>query len=125
MSFWLCDGNYCFTLFDLGSYGSSDDSGILAHSERGNSFEANEMFLSDPKKLSGSHQKELPYFILGDDIFPLKPWLMRGYRGADLTEEQGVFDYRPRAGRTIENAFGILFARWRIFSTPLRASGEC
>ena len=80
----MFDGNSCFTLFDLNSYGSNNDSGILAHSEIGNGFEDNEMFLPDPKKLSGSHQMELPYFILGDDIFPLKPWLMRGYRGADV-----------------------------------------
>ena len=121
----MCDGNYCFTLVDLGSYDGNNDSGILAHSEMGNGFEDNKMFLPDPKKLSSFHQKELPYFILGDDIFALKPWHMRGYRGADLTEEQRVFNYRlSRARRTIENAFGILSARRRIFSTPIRASVE-
>ena len=31
----LCDSNYCFTYYDLGSYGSNNDSGILADSEMG------------------------------------------------------------------------------------------
>ena len=31
----VCDANYCFTLFDVGSYGSKNDSGILANSEMG------------------------------------------------------------------------------------------
>ena len=28
----ICDANYCFTLFDVGQYGSNNDSGVLIHS---------------------------------------------------------------------------------------------
>ena len=28
----LCDANYCFTLIDIGRYGSNNDSGVLAQS---------------------------------------------------------------------------------------------
>ena len=31
----ICDANYCFTLFDLDRYGSSNDSGVLANSQMG------------------------------------------------------------------------------------------
>ena len=29
----ISDANYCFTLFDLGQFGSNNDSGVLASSE--------------------------------------------------------------------------------------------
>ena len=34
----ICDANYCFTLFDLGQFGSNNDSGVLASSQIGEIF---------------------------------------------------------------------------------------
>ena len=36
----ICDSNYCFTLFDIGHYGSNNDSGVLAKSKIGEMIEA-------------------------------------------------------------------------------------
>ena len=53
----------------------------------------------------------LPYFFLGDKIFPLKTSLMRPFPGL-LDDSQKIFNYQlSRARRTIENAFGILVTR--------------
>ena len=72
----LCDSDYCFTYYDLGSYGSNNDSGILAVSEMGEAFEYGDVNLPEPTPVEGCKFSPLPYFILGDDIFPLKPWLL-------------------------------------------------
>ena len=119
----VCDANYCFTLYDLGSYGSNNDSGILLNSEMGRKLEEERMNLPIAEDFDGCNYKPLPYYLLGDRIFLLKPWLMRSFPGKNMTEEERVCNYRQSRGRrTIENTFGILVTRCRIFVTPIRAS---
>ena len=116
-----CDARNCFTLVDIGQYGSNNDSGVLKNCEIGSaSNQEKSIYLS--QKLWKAGFDPLPYYMVGDEIFPLKTCLMRPYAGK-LTEEQRIFNYRhSRARRAIENSFGILV--WRIFNTPIHASVE-
>ena len=80
------------------------------------------MNLPIAEDLDGCNHKPLPYYLLGDEVFPLKPWLMRPFPRKNMTEEKRVYNYRQSRGiRAIENTFGILVIRWRIFLTPTRA----
>ena len=80
--------------------------------------------ISEPANHSMCDFDPLSYFLVGDEIFPLKTWLMRPYLGT-LDKEQIIFNYQlSQARRTIENVFGILCACWRIFYTPIRAKVE-
>ena len=118
----VCDAKYNFTLVDVGQYGSNNDSGVLAQSKISSAFENNTLNLPESEVLPGTNLY-IPYFLAGDEIFPLKPWLPRPHPGRLLQLLEMIDNYRhSRARRVIENAFGILRARWRIFSHPLKAS---
>ena len=69
----VCDADCCFTLFDLGSYGRNNDSSVLSNSSLGELFEDGIMKLPNPENLDGCSFEPLPYLMLGDEIFPLKP----------------------------------------------------
>ena len=63
----------------------------------------------------------MPYTMVGDAAFPLKPYLIRPYAGRRLPRPNAIFNYRlSRAGISIEKAFGILSSRWRIFYQPIQ-----
>ena len=117
----ICDAKYCFSFVDIGAYGSTNDASVLLNSTFGQAFQYRP---TDLNLLSPSRHgnKDLPYVHVGDDIFPLKPWLMKPYSGKHLQECEQVYNCRlSRARRVIENTFGILAAKWRIFRRPIRA----
>ncbi|XP_057294525.1 uncharacterized protein LOC130623036 [Hydractinia symbiolongicarpus] len=120
----ICDARYVFSFVDIGDYGSNNDSGVFRRSAIGKSFFKKEMNLPEPENIENSPTFGLmPYYLVGDDAFPLQQWLMKPYPGQGIKENQLIFNYRlSRARRVIENAFGILAARWRVFMNPLQTN---
>ena len=84
------------------------------------------MNLPDAECLDNDMTQHLPFFLVGNEAFPLKEWLQRPYPGKGIPEDKVIFNYRlSRACRVIENAFtSILAARWRIFHTCIQTSVE-
>ncbi|KAF4517884.1 hypothetical protein B566_EDAN001838 [Ephemera danica] len=118
----LCDARYRFIWVDIGAPGSESDGGILQRSDLGLALHNRMLNLPAPDLLPNSNVT-FPYYFVGDEAFPLGPSLMRPYPGKFLEREKKVFNYRlSRARRTIENAFGIFVARWRIFKKPIQAT---
>ena len=109
----------CLTLGNLGVITIA----VLANSSMGEAFENNAINVPQSREINDS-TGDVPYFLVGDEIFPLKKWLMRPYPGTSLSEEENkIYNYRhSRARRVIENAFGILCTRWRIFHKPIKAT---
>ncbi|GFV80346.1 DDE Tnp4 domain-containing protein [Trichonephila clavipes] len=67
----------------------------------------------------------LPFLFIGYVAFPLKNNLTRPYPGVALSKDKAIFNYRLSSVRTwVENAFGIMASRFRIFRKPLVSSLE-
>ena len=91
----------------------------------GKQLEQNAFGVSSTSCLDGCKYDPLPYFLVGDEIFPLTTCLMRPYPSSGKTESESVSNYQhSRARRVIENAFGILCSSSRIFFTPIIAKEE-
>lgn len=68
----ICDPGYCFTLFDFGSYGSNNDSDVLANSAMRKAFESSDFNLLRNDPLNGYEFSPFLYLLSGENIFPLK-----------------------------------------------------
>ena len=134
----LVDAKYKVTWFSVGSNGRAGDAGVFRDSSLADGFEKDILKIPQPAPLPG-RTDPVPYFIVGDDAFGLKPYLMKPYpfkstvvtTGADNDgneierRKQQIFDYRlSRARRLSENVFGILTARFGVFQSAICLSPE-
>ena len=118
------DAKYNFILFDIGEYGSNSDCGVLSKSAMRKLLESKCLNIPEPASLEGCEYDPLPYFLLADEAFPLKEYMMRPFPG-QLHKDEQVLNYRQSTGRrVIENTFMILRACWRILGRPIKATVE-
>ncbi|XP_046849411.1 protein ALP1-like [Xenia sp. Carnegie-2017] len=120
----VVDASYKFITIDVGKSGSNSDGGIWESSGFGRALENGRVNLPFPAPLSRIESGEaLPYMFVGDEAFPLRPYLMRPFPGRSLdNDSRQIFNYRlSRARRVVENAFGIMSHRWRILFKPIIA----
>ena len=105
---------------DMGAAGSTSDDQIFKHTNLRHKIEDGSIGFPDSESL-GIGGPKVNFFILGDDAFPLKLWLMRPYSSHSMELKEMVFNYRIRRVRTVvENPFGMLMSRFRIFQRQLQ-----
>jgi len=115
----LVDAGYKFLYVDIGSYGRISDGGVFSSCSLSTALETNVLHIPSDLKLPGS-DITTPAVIVADDAFPLKTFLMKPYGSKNLTQQQRIYNYRlSRARRVVENAFGILSSRFRVFGKAI------
>ncbi len=120
----LVDADYKFLWTQIGIPGATSDSAIFNECDLKKGIEGRWTHLPDPDPLP-QRDGDIPYFIIGDDAFAIKTWMMKPYGSRHLKHEERIFNYRlSRARRVVENAFGILVNRFRVFLQPMAQAPE-
>ena len=115
----IVDAHYLFRYVTVGAQGRISDAGVFTQCKFAKSLENNELGFPQPTAIPGS-DIVAPYMLLADDAFPLRCNIMKPFYRRCMAENERIFNYRlSRARRIVENAFGILSARFRIFRAPI------
>ena len=121
----IVNAEYQFVYIDVGINGRISDGGVLQNTTFFERLENSALHIPSSESVTGS-SRNLPYVFVADDAFPLRTDMIKPFRQADLiSKDRKVLNYRvSRARRTVENAFGILASRFRIFYTHINLEPE-
>ncbi|KAM4045321.1 uncharacterized protein ACNLHF_009133 [Anomaloglossus baeobatrachus] len=115
------NANYEFINVDVGMNGRVSDGGVLEHTRFGERLLNGDLNLPPTSHLTGN----LNFVFIGDEAFPLLPNLIKPFPQKTLTNERHIYNYRlSRARRVVENAFGIMANRFRVFHTSINLKLE-
>lgn len=109
----LVDANDRFLITQIGDFGRTSDGGVFRNSALCKGLETNTLHVPPGTPLPDTEfLGEVPYVIVADAAFPLKPFLLKPFGGRNLSRDKATFSYRlSKACMTVEKAFGILAAR--------------
>ena len=108
----MVDSKYRFIWGSCGFPGNSHDAIIFQATELWEKLNEHDFIPDIAHKVADVNIGPL---IIGDSAFPFKPWLLKPYTNAVLTEKQRYFNYRlSRARMVTEGAYGQLKGRWRV-----------
>jgi len=118
----VVDSEYKFMWVSVGAEGSCSDAGLFNRSSLEPALRNGTLGFPDPEPLPRD-DRCTSFFLVGDDAFPLRSYMVKPYPHHNLDREQRIFNYRcSRARRVVENAFGILACRFRCLLTTLQTT---
>lgn len=116
--------NYKFICIDVGAYGKQSDSGIFDLCNLNKQLNRGALRVHIEKQLPDSDLRA-PHVIIGDEGYPLKPYLMRPYPDRTAGPDEHIFNKRLSLARqTVECAFGILSNKWRILLKAIEVTPD-
>ncbi|XP_041364377.1 protein ALP1-like [Gigantopelta aegis] len=100
----VVDADYKFLYVDIGANGAGSGAGIFNDTDLKRALEDGRIGLPPPEPLPNDNQP-IGYFLVGDDAFALKPWMMKPLPPRNMTVGQRIYNYRlSRVRRVVENA---------------------
>ncbi|KAG9267065.1 hypothetical protein AMEX_G19742 [Astyanax mexicanus] len=115
----VVDAHYKFVYACVGTQGRISDGGVFAHSDLRVAMDRGLLHAPPEEPLPNSNIT-MPYMFIGDEAYPLRPDLMKPYPFRSMNKDQRIYNYRlSRARRVVENAFGILANRFRVFRSTI------
>ena len=115
----VCDAKYNFTLVDIRDTGRQNDDSVYANKLLVYAIENGLFNIPQPSKLLQS-EGILPYVFTGDDAFGFKNHVMKPHPFHRVPLAKRVSNYSsPRAGRIIENVFGVATSRFLVLHRPI------
>ncbi|XP_018118360.1 protein ANTAGONIST OF LIKE HETEROCHROMATIN PROTEIN 1-like [Xenopus laevis] len=117
----VVNAKYEFIMVDIGKNGRVSDGGVIEQTLFYQKLKEKQLQLP-----SNSETKEgLNFVFVADEAFALHENLIKPFPQKTLTPARKIFNYRlSRARRVVENAFGILANRFRIFHTTINLSPQ-
>ncbi|CAH1992747.1 unnamed protein product [Acanthoscelides obtectus] len=115
----LVDAKYKFLYVDVGCNGRISDGGMYANCSLSRAFENNMLNMPKPRPLPGESE-DAPFVVIADDAFALTSYLLKPFPFKNQPGFNRVFTYRiSRARRVVENAFGLISARFCVLRRPI------
>lgn len=113
-----------FLMVDVGTNGRISDGGVFNNTSCFKKFENNQLNIPNSEIINPTG-KQLSYVLIGDDAFALRENLMKPFKGTNLSHEQEQYNKKLSSARVkVENAFGILAARFRVLLTTIALCPE-
>ena len=100
----LMDADYKFIWADVGHYGSNLNSQLFLDCDLQQHLEAGILGIPPAEALVGDttpDRKDVPYFIVDDDAFPLPNCLMKLYSRRDLSQSEHFFACQASGGEHV------------------------
>ncbi|CAH2088949.1 unnamed protein product [Euphydryas editha] len=113
--------HYNFLCIDVGGFGKNSDGGIFENSVMGRRFNNGTMNVPRPKLLPRTNDVT-PHVLIGDEAFRLQAHVMKPFNQRVSRVDRRKEEYNKRlcrARRVVENAFGLLAQKWRIYFKPM------
>ncbi|XP_063895455.1 uncharacterized protein LOC135118162 [Helicoverpa armigera] len=115
----IVNANYEFIYVNAGINGSISDGGVFNHTSFHEKLLSDQLNLPRPSVLPSS-DVVAPYCLVADSAFAMNENLIKPYPQKNLTHDKRIYNYRlSRARRIVENTFGILAERFRVFKKPI------